>query len=165
MNDEKKGMTDNEVELAVMNALAKCGSTEDCHACPLYADANDESCARYVMGFSRRPAAYEIRGGRVVPRTAHWSLPGRFGFDRALFGANLRNERRRAGFTNTKALSAALQEKTGTFVDFDTLLKFERGEREPSASKLVAIAVVLYGRDWPDGLVSLVLGAASGDSE
>lgn len=60
-------MTDEEIELAVMSALASCGSTEDCRACPLFAEANDESCARYVMAFARDPEGYEIRGGRVEP--------------------------------------------------------------------------------------------------
>lgn len=64
---EGQGMTDNEVELAIMNALARCGSTEDCHACPLFAEANDESCAAYVMSMVRFPGAYELRGGRVEP--------------------------------------------------------------------------------------------------
>lgn len=68
MNDEKKGLAEGEVELAVMNALARCGSEEDCHACPLFAEANDESCARYVMAFVRDPEGFELRGGRVEPR-------------------------------------------------------------------------------------------------
>lgn len=80
-------------------------------------------------------------------------------FDPVKFGTHLRNERRRAGFSNTKDLSKALQEKTGTFIDFDTLLKFERGEREPDISKLIALSVVIYGDRWDEGLVSLASGA------
>ena len=60
-------MNDNDVELVVMNALASCGSTEDCRACPLLSEANDASCAAYIMSIARHPDAYEIRGGRVEP--------------------------------------------------------------------------------------------------
>lgn len=61
-------MTEKEAELAIMQAFAVCGRDDDCCSCPLYADANDESCARYVMALSRDPAAYEIRGGAVEPK-------------------------------------------------------------------------------------------------
>lgn len=61
-------MTEEEAELAVMGALAVCGRDEECYSCPLYADANDESCARYVMALSRDPAAYEMRCGAVEPK-------------------------------------------------------------------------------------------------
>lgn len=61
-------MTEKEAELAIMEALAVCGTGDDCDRCPMYAEANDESCARYVMALSRDPAAYEIRGGAVEPK-------------------------------------------------------------------------------------------------
>lgn len=61
-------MTEKEAELAIMGALAVCGRDEDCDSCPLYAEGNDESCARYVMALSRDPSAYEMRGGAVEPK-------------------------------------------------------------------------------------------------
>lgn len=61
-------MTEEEAEMAIMRALDVCGMDEDCYSCPLYADANDESCARYVMALSRDPSAYEMRGGAVEPK-------------------------------------------------------------------------------------------------
>lgn len=68
------------------------------------------------------------------------------------FGRKLREERRLAGYKNTKELSEAVQELTDTYIDFDTLMKYERGEREPDISKTFAIAVTLYGSSWADGL-------------
>ena len=35
MNDERKGMTEGEVEMAIMAALARCSASEDCSMCPL----------------------------------------------------------------------------------------------------------------------------------
>lgn len=61
-------MTEKEAELAIMGALAVCGRDEDCDSCPLYADANDESCARYVMSIARDPEGYEMRRGAVEPK-------------------------------------------------------------------------------------------------
>lgn len=61
-------MTEKEAELAIMQALDVCGMDDDCDGCPLYAKANDESCARYVMALSRDPSAYEMRGGVVEPK-------------------------------------------------------------------------------------------------
>lgn len=72
------------------------------------------------------------------------------------FGRKLREERRLAGYKNTKELSEAIQELTDTFIDFDTLMKYERGEREPDVSKIFAIAVTLYGSNWADGLRGLL---------
>lgn len=72
------------------------------------------------------------------------------------FGRKLREERRLAGYKNTKELSEAVQELTDTYIDFDTLMKYERGEREPDVSKMVAIAVTLYGSDWRDELGSML---------
>lgn len=61
-------MTEKEAELAITGALAACGKDDDCDGCPLYADANDESCARYVMALSRDPSAYVIRCSAVEPK-------------------------------------------------------------------------------------------------
>lgn len=61
-------MTEEEAELAIMRALSWCALDADCAGCPLYAEANDESCARYIMALSRDPSAYEMRGGAVEPK-------------------------------------------------------------------------------------------------
>ncbi|RNL20838.1 hypothetical protein DMP07_04470 [Slackia faecicanis] len=68
MNDEKKGMTDGEVEMAIMAALARCSASEDCSMCPLYAVSNDESCPRHIADMARHPEAYELQrdGRRIV---------------------------------------------------------------------------------------------------
>lgn len=79
--------------------------------------------------------------------------PATLVFDPSLFGRILREQRRLAGYSNTKVFSQAIQEKTGVFVDFDTLMKYERGEREPDVSKLLGIAFTLYGQDWPEEVV------------
>ncbi len=63
-------MTEKELELCVMRAMAACGGTEECSECPLNCEANDESCALYVIAMARDPQGYEIRGGRAVPMTA-----------------------------------------------------------------------------------------------
>lgn len=60
-------MTEKEAELAIMAALSKCADGADCEGCPLYAEANDESCALYVMAIARNPERYEKRGGVVAP--------------------------------------------------------------------------------------------------
>lgn len=72
------------------------------------------------------------------------------------FGRKLREERRLAGYKNTKEFSEAITKLTWSFIDFDTLMKYERGEREPDVSKLVAITFTLYGADWKDGLAELL---------
>lgn len=61
-------MTYDDVELSIWTALARCGSEEDCRACPLCTEANDDSCALYVMRVARNPWRFELRGGRVEPR-------------------------------------------------------------------------------------------------
>ena len=61
-------MTEREAELAVMGALQACGPAEGCGGCPLYAEANDASCALYLMALARDPGGYEMRAGRVEPR-------------------------------------------------------------------------------------------------
>lgn len=72
-------------------------------------------------------------------------------FDPVAFGKTLRSERRKCGFSNTKKLSKAIEEKTGIFIDFDTLMRYERGEREPDISKITAIAFTLYDYEFKNG--------------
>lgn len=78
-------------------------------------------------------------------------------FNPALFGEQLRTERRKAGFSNTKLLSKAIKKQTGVFIDFDTLMKYERGEREPDVTKLVAISFTLYQEKWLSGMNNLIM--------
>lgn len=80
-------------------------------------------------------------------------------FDPQAFGETLRNERRKHGFSNTKKLSKAIEEKTGVFIDFDTLMRYERGEREPDISKITAIAFSLYGYEFKEGREKLLNAA------
>lgn len=77
-------------------------------------------------------------------------------FSPAIFGEILRNERRERGYSNTRKFSAAILDKTGTYIDFDTLLTYERGEREPDVTKLVAIAVTLADDLWTEWLTSIL---------
>lgn len=77
------------------------------------------------------------------------------------FGAELRKKRRESGFASTKAFSDAIKDETGVYVDFDTLNKIERGEREPDVSKLVAMCATIgrkhndhKGHDVLDDLLS-----------
>lgn len=54
----------------VVNAYAQmCGEPghESCKACPLYSEANDVTCAAYLMDVVRYPSLYEMRGGVVEP--------------------------------------------------------------------------------------------------
>ena len=54
----------------VVNAYAqRCGEPgdESCKACPLYSEANDVTCAAYLMDVVRYPSLYEMRGGVVEP--------------------------------------------------------------------------------------------------
>lgn len=77
-------------------------------------------------------------------------------FSPTIFGEILRDARRDRGYSNTKKFSAAILDKTGTYIDFDTLLTYERGEREPDVTKLVAIAVTLSDDFWIEWLPSVL---------
>lgn len=80
------------------------------------------------------------------------------------FGKKLRSERRIKGYSNTKKFSEAIQERTGVFIDFDTLMKYERGEREPDITKLMAISFALYENRWLKGLENLLIYSMPLDS-
>lgn len=54
----------------VVNAYAlHCGGPGDewCESCPLYSEANDVTCAAYLMDVCRCPSLYEMRNGAVEP--------------------------------------------------------------------------------------------------
>lgn len=78
-------------------------------------------------------------------------------FDPLFFGKKLRTVRRARGFKNTKELSSAIKRVTGVYIDFDTLMRYERGERDPCASNFAALLVTLYGSEHlHDGLSELL---------
>ena len=80
-------------------------------------------------------------------------------FDPVEFGKLVREDRKRAGFTSTPKFSAAIKEKTGVYIDPDTLHKIERGEREPDVTKLIAISATMYEKHslgWLTGLSFLL---------
>lgn len=77
-------------------------------------------------------------------------------FDPVKFGSHLREKRRTLGFSNTGVLSDAIKADTGVYIDFDTLHKIERGEREPDVSKLAAICFTL-GKRYGTGSDMLML--------
>lgn len=78
-------------------------------------------------------------------------------FDPVKFGRILREKRRVAGFSNTRKLSQSVKEKTGVFVDPDTLLKYERGEREPDITKFTALLVTIFGDEWRDEMPEIII--------
>ena len=80
-------------------------------------------------------------------------------FDPQRFGNALRAERRKKGYTNTRVFSEAIQKETDVFIDFDTLMKYERGEREPDVTKLVAIAFTLFKTNWIEELETLLIAS------
>lgn len=80
-------------------------------------------------------------------------------FDPATFGKLVRMDRKRAGFSSAPKFSEAIKNKTGVYVDPDTLHKIERGEREPDITKLIAICATMYEREllgWSANMGSLI---------
>lgn len=64
-------------------------------------------------------------------------------FSPEAFGKELRNSRRTAGYSSTPKFSEAIKEKTGIYIDHETLHRIERGEREPDITKLIAMSATL----------------------
>ncbi len=76
-------------------------------------------------------------------------------FDPIEFGKLVREDRKRAGFSSAPKFSKAIKEKTGVYIDPDTLHKIERGEREPDVTKLIAMSATMYEKHnlgWSAGL-------------
>lgn len=64
-------------------------------------------------------------------------------FSPRLFGEILRKKRYEAGFSSADSFIKAISEQTGVYIDKETMLRMERGQVEPSISKLIAICEVL----------------------
>lgn len=63
------------------------------------------------------------------------------------FGEYLREMRKFAGYSNTKQLSEAIEERTGVHVDPNGLDRYERGERLPGLDRFFAIVATLEGEE------------------
>lgn len=83
-------------------------------------------------------------------------------FDPKRFGELVRQERRKAGFSNTARLSDGIREATGVFIDKDTLIRIERGERLPDVQKFFAIAYTLGGSRWESFACDFLEGSIDG---
>lgn len=64
-------------------------------------------------------------------------------FNAHKFGAYLRKERTEKGYKSARAFSKAIEERTGVYIDKDTILLIERGERLPDAEKYLALLATL----------------------
>lgn len=62
-------MTEEEVELCVLSALESC-CMEECGGCALSLREGCASCPAYIVAICRDPQAFELRGGRAVPKAA-----------------------------------------------------------------------------------------------
>ena len=56
------------------------------------------------------------------------------------FGKSLRMMRHLAGFSNTRSFSEAIKDCTGESINFEVLMRYERGECEPDLTNLIAIS-------------------------
>lgn len=65
----KPQLTDDDVEMLFLAYSVHCGGAGDeaCDGCPLYSEANDVTCAAYLMDVCRHPELYEVRDGLVEP--------------------------------------------------------------------------------------------------
>lgn len=76
------------------------------------------------------------------------------------FGKSLRMMRRLAGFSNTRSFSEAIESCTSESINFEVLMRYERGEREPDLTNLIAISMTIataHKKNFSDCLLSLVL--------
>ena len=77
-------------------------------------------------------------------------------FDQRKFGALIRRWRRQEGYSNTELFSEAIEEKTGVYIDKDTLVRIERGERLPDVGKYFALILTLSGDCWRNDSVQVM---------
>lgn len=89
-------------------------------------------------------------------------------FNARWFGRYVREERHKAGFKSAKSFSDAIQEKTGVFIDKDTILLIERGERLPDVEKYYAIIATISNsnslmcwQSWADDIIDYCLDGRS----
>lgn len=64
-------------------------------------------------------------------------------FNAKWFGDYLRQTRKAEGYKNTKQLSEAIEERTGVYIDFNSIDRYERGERMPGVDRFFAIIATL----------------------
>lgn len=89
-------------------------------------------------------------------------------FNAEWFGHYVRGARHDAGFKNAKSFSNAIEEKTGVFIDKDTILLIERGERLPDVEKYYAIVATISDSNnlmqwqaWADDVLDYCLDGRS----
>lgn len=77
-------------------------------------------------------------------------------FNAKWFGDYLRETRKAAGYKNTRLFSEAIEERTGVYVDYNSLDRYERGERMPGVDRFFAIVATLEesGYDHTFGLLA-----------
>lgn len=76
--------------------------------------------------------------------------------DRKLFGVQLREARKRAGYTSIDKLVEAIEEKIGYQTSKRHILRIENGEAEPNLSLLVSLSLVLYGDIFAPSMVKMI---------
>lgn len=62
-------LTEDDIEMLFLSYAVRCGGAgeEWCEGCQLNSEANDVTCAAYLMDVCRYPELYEIREGVVEP--------------------------------------------------------------------------------------------------
>lgn len=76
--------------------------------------------------------------------------PDTYVFSPVRFGEYVRKKRRGAGYASTGEFSESIKELAGVYIDPDSLIKIERGEREPDISKAIAMSEAIARRDGKD---------------
>ena len=74
-------------------------------------------------------------------------------FDWRLWGALLRNGRRRLGYKKAVDFAKAVRDRTGLDISQETIYKIEQGKRVPSAMQLMAVLLMfdpVNARKWED---------------
>lgn len=66
---DKPQLTDDDIEQLFLAYSVHCGGAGDeaCEGCPLFSEANDVTCAAYLMDICRYPSLYEMRNGVCEP--------------------------------------------------------------------------------------------------
>lgn len=83
-------------------------------------------------------------------------------FNQKRFGEVIRQWRRQEGYSNTASLSEAIETKTGVYIDKDTLIRIERGERLPDVGKYFAIILTLSGDSWREDSIQIMEESLNG---
>lgn len=83
-------------------------------------------------------------------------------FNQKRFGEAIRQWRRQEGYSNTTAFSNAIENKTGVYIDKDTLIRIERGERLPDVGKYFAIILTLSGDAWREESIQIMEDSLNG---